>query len=272
MKTYFFLSGIARSGSTLLGSILNQNPDFYVSPTSPLLDLYCMVEESIQKLNKQYTYDQETVGPNIHKGLHHLFYKNIKQPYIFDKHRGWPKNIGTVKEIITLNPKIIATVRPIAENIVSFLKLMKNDPGNIIDKQLTEKGYQLNTKNRALCLWHNYSSDPFNSLKHGLETNPECIQLVHYKDLILNPQQELKKIYDFLELEPYNHVFKDIKNTCSEKKDDEWGFKDLHNIRGSLSITSNDPLEVLGQELFDYFAEIDTTLITKNQQNEIKLR
>ena len=36
-KTYFFLAGLPRAGGTLLGAILNQNPDIYVGPTSPIL-------------------------------------------------------------------------------------------------------------------------------------------------------------------------------------------------------------------------------------------
>ena len=38
-KTYFFLSGLPRSGISLLGAILNQNPDIYVGATSPVLNL-----------------------------------------------------------------------------------------------------------------------------------------------------------------------------------------------------------------------------------------
>ena len=37
-KTYFFLSGLPRSGITLLGAILEQNPDIYVGATSPVLE------------------------------------------------------------------------------------------------------------------------------------------------------------------------------------------------------------------------------------------
>jgi sulfotransferase len=39
MKQIFFQSSLPRSGSTLLQNILGQNPDFYVTPTSGLLEL-----------------------------------------------------------------------------------------------------------------------------------------------------------------------------------------------------------------------------------------
>ena len=39
MKQIFFQSSLPRSGSTLLQNILGQNTDFYVTPTSGLLEL-----------------------------------------------------------------------------------------------------------------------------------------------------------------------------------------------------------------------------------------
>lgn len=38
-KQLSFLGGLPRSGSTVLASLLSQNPELYVSPTSPLLGL-----------------------------------------------------------------------------------------------------------------------------------------------------------------------------------------------------------------------------------------
>ena len=39
MKKYYFIGGIHRSGSTLLSTILNQNPRFYSGPMSPVLPI-----------------------------------------------------------------------------------------------------------------------------------------------------------------------------------------------------------------------------------------
>lgn len=260
MKHYYFLSGIARSGSTLLGSILNQNPEVHVSPTSPLLDLYCKTEETLQQLNAQYTFDLPTISPAIHQSLHTSYYSSVNKKYIIDKHRGWPRNINTIKQIITPNPKVICTHRPIAENIVSFMKLANKDPDNFIDKHLKSRGIPINTRNRALCIWENFSADPFYSFKHGLDHNRKHIHIVRYDDLVSSPDQELAKIYEFLEIESYsNHYYTNINNTCAEH-DSNWGMKDLHKINPELKKTSDDPLEVLGEELVEYFANIEKQL------------
>ena len=44
-KTFYFMAGLPRSGSTLLSSILNQNPRFYSGPSSPVLGAMFAVEQ-----------------------------------------------------------------------------------------------------------------------------------------------------------------------------------------------------------------------------------
>jgi hypothetical protein len=179
---------------------------------------------------------------------------------VIDKHRGWPKNIDTIKQIITPNPKVICTHRPIVENIVSFLKLANKDSDNFIDKDLKSRGIPSTTHNRAMCIWENYSADPFYSLKQGLENNRQHIHIVKYDDIVLQPQEVLEKIYNFLEIDFYkDHYFSNINNTCTEH-DSNWGMKNLHTIKPELKKTSDNPLEVLGEELVEYFAKIEKQL------------
>lgn len=261
MNNMFFLSGIARSGSTLLGSILNQNPDIFVSPTSPLMDLFCKTEMEFNTMDIQYTFDKETTLGNLHKALANTFYQHIDKPYIIDKHRGWPKNVDQIKKFITPNPKIICTYRPTAENICSFLKLIETDPDNSVDNDLRKRNLELNTYNRAMILWYNYSSDPYNALKYGLENHRENILLVNYDDIVSDTEKQLDRVYNFLEIPIFKHTFNNIKNTCYEVKDTAWGFKDLHNIRSTISKTSNDPREILGKDLFEFFTKFDTELM-----------
>jgi sulfotransferase len=261
MQQLFFLSGIARSGSTLLGSMLNQNPDIYVSPTSPLMDIFCLTELAYDKLAVQYTYDKKTSIDDLHRVLAPTFYKHIDKPYVFDKHRGWPKNIPQIKTYVDENPKVVCTYRPIADSICSFLKLISNDPNNSVDQDLRKRGLDCNTYNRAMMLWYNYASDPYHSLQYGLANHRKNILVVEYDDIINNPQNELDRVYDFLGIPKFQHTFDNIVNTCAETKDEMWGFKDLHEIRPSISKTSNDPKVVLGRELMDFFKKFDDELL-----------
>jgi sulfotransferase len=250
MKTLFFLSGLPRSGSTLLGSILNQHPKIYTTPTSPLADLLCLVDSNFNHLDIQYTYDKENISYNTYNSIINNFYNHIDKQYILDKHRGWTRNILSIKKFYTNKPKIIATYRPIPEVLTSFITLIEKTSqyDNFVDNKLREDGVEINNSNRAEYLWRFYVSDPYESLIYGLKNFKESIHLVDYNNLTENPEQEIEKIYEFLEIESYSNDFSTIINTCGEEKDSAWGLDGLHNIRTKLEKKSKLPEEVIGEE------------------------
>jgi len=255
MKNIFFLSGLPRSGSTLLGSLLSQNPDITVSPTSPLLDLLCSVNVAFDTLIQQYTFDVETVSKNVYSGLIENFYKHINTDIIIDKHRGHPKNIKPLKMFVTDNPKIICTYRPIAEVITSYIVLIEKNKqeDNFVDNSLRKKNIPVNTTNRAQCLWEEYMSDSYKSMIDALQNNRECLHIITYDELTNTPDIAINKIYDFLGLPYYTHKYSNIYNYCAEEKDEAWGLHNLHTIRTELKKISTPPEQVLGSYLTDYY-------------------
>ena len=249
MKTLYFLSGLPRSGSTLLGSILSQHPKLQATPTSPLADLLCWIDEGFSKLDIQYTYDKENITYNTYHSILSNFYNHIEKPCILDKHRGWCKNVSSIEKFLHQKPKIIATNRRISEVLASYIILIeKNKTDNFVDAHLRREGKPITTSNRIECLWKNYVSDPYQSLVYGLQHHSQNIHLVNYKNLTENPQETIEKIYEFLEIESYEHDFSNILNTCSEDKDAAWGIENLHKIRPSLKRTSPPPEEIIGDE------------------------
>lgn len=260
-KKFFFLSGFARSGSTLLASILNQNPDVYVSPTSPLLDLYCNTEQLLTVLNKKFTFEKEKAVLNISKGLHHSFYADVNKKYIIDKSRGWTSNIDISKKIISNNPKVICTYRHLAECVASIVSLANQDPNNFIDSDLKSIGKPITQLNRATHIWETLFKTNYESFLFGLKNNRESIHLVEYDSLITNPSLIICGIYDFLQIENYkNHDYLNIVNTVPDD-DEKWNMKNLHAVRPVLKKISNDPRKILGEQAYNYFDAINQQLL-----------
>jgi len=258
MKTLFFLSGLPRSGSTLLGSILSQHPKLQTTPTSPLSDLLCFIDDGFSKIDLQYTYDKKNIVYNTYNSILENFYNHIEKPCVIDKHRAWCKNISSIEKFLKQKPKIIATNRRVSEVLASYILLIEknNEQDNFVDAHLRMEGKMITTDNRLECLWRNYVSDPYESLVYGLTNYRDNIHLVDYNDLTKNPEKELLKIYEFLEVESYSHDFSNIFNTCSEDKDYAWGINNLHQIRPKLQRTSPPAEEVIGIEnvkLYDKF-------------------
>jgi sulfotransferase len=257
MKTLYFLSGLPRSGSTLLGSILSQHSKLQATPTSPLADLLCWIDDGFSKIDIQYTYDKDNIEYNTYSSILENFYNHIEKPFVLDKHRGWCKNVSSIEKFINQKPKIIATNRRISEVLASYIILIeKNQTDNFIDAHLRREAKSITTNNRIECLWKNYVSESYESLVYGLQHYKENIHLVDYNDLMQNPQGTVEKIYEFLEIESHQHDFSNILNSCAEDKDDAWGLENLHKIRSKLQRTSPSPEEIIGEEnakLYDKF-------------------
>lgn len=270
MEKMFFLGGICRSGATVLGSIMNQNPDVHVNVTSPLVDLCIKIEESIMLLNGQYTFEARALFDNLMKEMHKIYFKDIDKKYIIDNGRSWPGNITEIKKHIDPNPKLICTYRPIPEVVTSFLALDMQDPNNAMRFLLGEAKRPITTKNLAEVAWDVMSRATWEALRKGLQLNPENILLINYHDLTSDPKKQIDRIYEFLEIPAFNHDFENIVNTLDDPKDYEWGFKNLHKIRGSVSKASLDPVEVLGQELFDHYSKYDDLLFEGIDANRLR--
>lgn len=254
----FMLCGLPRTGSTVLGSLLSQNPSVYVSPTSPLYSLLVNTNEHLNLLDLQYTFNSKEIGDKLYKSIVEAFYpENRTYPIIFDKHRGWPKHIESIKQYVDKEPRLVCTNRPIAEIITSYITLADRDPSNFIDEHLKKQGADITNEARAYLLWTEYLKVPYENMVIGLKMHPENILLVEYDDLVYYPEKTLKEIYDFCDLDYFEHEFDGIQNTCAEAKDEAWGLKNLHTIREKLGKKSVDPLSVLPSAAIEYFSQFD---------------
>lgn len=258
MEKIHFLSGMQRSGSTLLACILNQHPEIHATATSPLLDVLQSASIQLEECLGQYTFNYASISKNLTTSIIESFHKDIQKPIVIDKHRGWP---SAVKQLINEynSPKILCTNRSVPEVITSFIELIKNNNtlDNLTDKTLRSKGMPLSINNRADYLFNDFVNAPRTVILGALESYRDCIHIVEYNDLVSNPQDTMNKVYQFLEIESFNHNFNDIKNTCKEEKDDAWGIQNLHNIRNQLKKISTPPEEVLGKELTEYYHQFD---------------
>lgn len=247
-----------RSGSTLLACLLNQHPEIHATATSPLLDVLHSAAVKLEESLQQYTFDYDSISRNLTTSIIESFHKDIKKPIVIDKHRGWPSVVEQLTREYN-RPKILCTNRSVPEIITSFIQLIQNNNtlDNSTDKTLRSRGMALSINNRADYLFNDFVNSPRTAILGALESYRDCIHIVEYNDLVFSPQETMNKIYEFLEIESFNHNFSDIENTCKEEKDDAWGIKNLHNIRSQLKKISTPPEEVLGKELTEYYSQFD---------------
>lgn len=237
-----FLSGLPRSGSTVLAAILNQNPLIYVTPTSGLISLMGAVAEkweTDESLHVQGRNDDEVI--DLLRGMMLAKLKTINKPIFIDKSRGWPAPpiMKTMTKVLGHRPKIIATVRDVPDCIASFVRVVKPDN---VQKFLSETHLIEVVKSS------------YRTLHAGMLEDPLSFCLVEYDDLIKNPTNQLEKIHNFLELEPFEYNLNCIEGSIVAEKDDEiWGIPGLHDIKPKLERQhEQSSKEVLGYRYAQY--------------------
>ena len=254
-KQFFFMSGVPRSGSTLLCSILNQNPALFATHTSPLLDLLYLNEIEWRKNPSVIANPIPEQILNISESIINGCWEHVPQNTIIDKHRAWGRNLGTIQQIFGVKPKVIITVRDIPSIIASFMRLLResNQSVTYIDQILKDKNKFLTDVNRADILWKDFIFDTWDSFKTAWQYDKTSLLLVDYDDLVKTPDTELKRVYEFLELDYYQHDYNNIANAASDDDLIAWGLEGLHTIRPELKKTCQTPREVLGDKIFDKY-------------------
>lgn len=229
MKSFekmFFLTGLPRTGSTLLSAILSQNPDILTEGLSGLLQLMLYNLEANQNL-PGFTEALDNTNRQEHfktmiSEIPHIYYKNTPSKIIIDKQRGWinPYNTNIAKTYIESKPKFIVMVRPIKEIIESFYYLaIKNDKMNWF-KEIMEP-----------------NKPPFRNsvdgFKKAINQRVEDFIIISYKNLTEMPEETIKQLYEFLEIPYFEHDFSKITNKYQEG---DYGIGGLHEVRKEISI------------------------------------
>jgi sulfotransferase len=290
-KRFYFMAGLPRSGSTLLSSILNQNPKFYSGPSSPVLSTMYAVENHLANDELYHGYPKPEQVSLIISNIICQFYADVDKEVIIDKNRAWTARVPYIEGYIGQQAKIICPVRDIEEILTSMITMIRRNPYkegnpriNFIDEQLVKLNIPINDDNRC-----EYIAGPNGILGQSLNAiiegfNQEFddrMHFVEYQDLVKNPEVTLKKLYEFLGEEYYEHTFDNLQNQNREKDMNTYGLADMHEVRSELKSIAPDPTEVLSSYVLDKCkgmdiwrqrrSDISIPKYIKTKQNQIKI-
>jgi hypothetical protein len=231
----YFLSGLPRSGSTVLAALLNQRNDIHVTPTSGLIDIFGSVVQTWE--NNPSTKGQRQTKEHLYETLRRLIPVREDGKITVDKSRGWvaPQVQKTMGEVLGSPVRIVATVRDVATCAASFAKISK--PENLAEFC------------NGQLIGHLKGS--YASLYEGYTEHPENILFVDYDELMLDPQAVVAKIEAFWNLQPFAHDFNNIDGeSVAEDDENAWGVAGLHDVKPELKNTNTSAKDILGE--FEY--------------------
>jgi len=252
-KKICFNSSFPRSGSTLLQNILAQNPRFYSSATSGLVDLLMSsrtyftegVEFKAQDIQLMTTAFRGYCEFAIHGYYEHI----TDRPVCFDKSRTWFHYYDWLKTFRS-EPKILVCIRDLRAILSSMEKLYRAKR-HLQDRNDDIMRMTMVTIDNRVVQWLN--STPL-GLAHARLI--EAVQLGNYKkfcfvrfeDLTTIPEATMRKVYDYLEEPYFEHNFEDVEQFTHEN-DQLHGIYGDHMIRGKVTPVPLDYHEVLGKEM-----------------------
>jgi sulfotransferase len=252
MNKLNFISGLPRSGSTLLSALLRQNPRFHAgisSPVAPMCNALLNIMGVSNEFATSFTEDQKT---KLLRGVFDNFYTDMfAEAVIFDSNRSWCARLALLNQLFS-ECKVICCVRNVAWIMDSFERLVQKQP-LMYSRMFNDDNERGTVYSRTEALArHNrivgYSLSALREAYYGRFSS--SLLLVDYELLTRFPQKCMHLIYDFLEEEPFEHdpenvVFKD------PEFDAHMGVADMHKVRKRISFQERSTL--LPPDIFEKY-------------------
>jgi sulfotransferase len=254
MKTIHFISGLPRSGTTLLANILKQNPKIHSEAVSSLSSIFGSINVNWNNIEASQEYPNYQAKIGVLKSILQGYYSHIDKPIVFDKDRSWIYLIPVVEEILQKQVKIIVCVRNPAEIVTSFEKLRRENPLFV-----TRADHELRDSNSIASRAFYYSGPegPLGKAHQGLKDAITMGYLdrfifVDYNLFCGSPKAQTKRIYDFFELPSFEHDFKKIEQV-EQYNDLAVGLPNLHKIKPELNKTTINCVKYIGLDLYEQY-------------------
>ena len=205
-KKLFFLVALPRSGNTLFASIMNQNPEIAATPNSITLEI--MKDLFLLKQTDVFlNYPDHKSLDNVLDTVYDNYYKDWPQRIIID--RGpvmTPGNFELMQKHFKRPFKCIILLRDLMDVLASYMQWYTENPDAFPNR------YNLDTDEKKLSMIMNNEgavAKDLEAIKNAFNY-PDMCHFVKYDDLVAQPEQEFKKIYQFLNEPYFNHRFNNL--------------------------------------------------------------
>ena len=252
-RKYHFISGLPRSGSTLLSAILRQNPRFSAGMSSPVSGLFEAVLAHVSAGSEMGPLVDRPTRERLLRGLFTSYYETNAADVIFDTSRAWTAKLPALTTLFP-DAKIICCVRNVAWVMDS------------IERQFRQNGFEntklfapaerstVYTRVEALAHANRMVGFPWHALKEACWSEfADRLVIVDYDLLAARPAEVIALIYQFLGEEPFAHDFDNVEYDA-KGFDLELGVEGLHTVRGKVAPRPRKT--ILPPDLFERYANI----------------
>ena len=227
-----FISGLPRSGSTLLAGILRQNPKFHAGMSSPVGPLFNQLLNAMGATHEHALFIEEEQRQDVLRGLFDSYYRRIHpEKLVFDTNRLWCSRMAALASLFP-ESKVIACVRDPIWVIDSFERLIRKNalmvsrmfPGDANATVFTRVDHLTSKLGTVGFAW-NAVQEAF----YGEHARGRLI-IVDYEALTREPEWTTARLYELLGFTPFEHDFEKVSYEGGGEFDVWLGVPGLHTI------------------------------------------
>lgn len=251
MADIHFISGLPRSGSTLLAALLRQNPRMHAHMSGPMAGFFGTMLAEMSGRNEFSVFIDDRQRQRILRGLFDSYYADCAADVIFDTSRAWCARLPQLRSLFP-ESKVIACVRHmpwIIDSIESLVRRNAFQPSSIFNHQ---SGGTVYSRADGVANADGMVGFAYNALKEAYfgADAPGRLMLVQYETLIREPGRVLDAIYEFIGRPGFEHRFQGIEFDASDF-DGKAGTPGLHTVRPDVS--ADDRETILPPDIFRRF-------------------
>ncbi len=247
-----FISGLPRSGSTLLSAILRQNPAFHAGMSGPMGGLFGSLLGEMSARNENSVFIGDSHRQAILRGLIENYYAvETERRVVFDTHRSWCTRMPALAELFP-GSKVIACVREvqwIVDSVERLVRRNKLQPSLMFNFQAGGTVYSRADLLAGPDGLVGYAHRAVREAFYG--DHPQNLLLLQYETLTSEPARALGAIYDFIGEPSFDHNFKDV-HFEDARFDARAGTPGLHSV--ARQVQHQERPSILPPDLFRRFA------------------
>lgn len=240
-KRFHFISGLPRSGSTLLSAILNQNPRFYAGVTSPVWSLVSAVLPKMGGSSEFASFFDNDRRRTILSSLFNAYYENRPEPIVLDTNRTWTSRLPLLFDLFP-ETRCICLVRSVPEVLESFDRIIRRNPLQV--PRGTGVGTGQTIYSRVETMMNSESGVvglAWSSLRDAwFGEKASRLIVISYQRLTSDPEGTMKALYAALGEQPFAHDFDHVEY-AQDEYDGSLGMPGLHTIRPKVSANTHRP-------------------------------
>jgi sulfotransferase len=224
-----FISGLPRSGSTLLSALLTQNPRFHAGMSGPVGGFFTSLLGQMSGANGFSIFIDETQKKAILKGVFENYYAARHDKVVFDTNRLWCSKMPALADLFP-DAKVIACVRQTAWIIDSIESLIRRNPFEMSKIFNFDSGGTVYSRAEGVSAGNGMVGYAINALKEAYYGKHNGnLMLLRYETLTSNPAEAMKAVYDFVGEMPFKHDFNNVEFDADEF-DTRLGTPGLHRV------------------------------------------